>query len=1020
MHEGVIMKKISSVLLMVLIVISLVACNGDESLKLYDIDAYAYFNEGNDAFVRQMAGEGMVLLHNENNALPLQSSDEVVLLGSGVTSGYIAGGGGSGWVNAYHIINPFFGMVTKENTGKIKLNSLIKNAHLSGNPVTNQMITAASETANTAVIFITRSAQETSDRSQDAGDYYLHPNEDSMIELARTLYDKVVVVLNIAGAMDTAWIKRPRTAADALLVAWLPGQEGGDAIADILVGDVNPSGKLAQTFANTYEFFPTSGNFAGNSPQYMEDIFVGYRHFETFDPNYMKVHYEFGYGLSYTTFDMTHLSTEVIDNQLVSRVRVKNTGNVAGKEVAQIYYSAPQGNLGNPAKELAGFAKTKLLRPNEEQILTISFDIDDMAAYDDTGKVQMSAWVLEAGDYHLYVGNSVRNAKERNIAYTYSVHQLIVVEQLTQQLAPRQLTQRLLADGTYEPMNVLGKNIPVSGSQTTVIEAENYNMGSSGLSLQKYANATGIGTAVAFLSSPTAFLQYDLNVAEAGTYQLQFRMANGGAAASDVWTVLVNGSNQNVTVNVPKTGEGGQGQWHNYTLTNTVTVNLSQGQNTLRFESKGGRATNTDSFLLAKNGVTLTSPYQPFTPNTNLGAVLPWTIEFNDVFKDKSLINDFVKQLTIEELIELSKNDEQKQSTVLVDTTGRIGGSLEHLGIIQAETSDGPAGIRAEPKGTYFPSSTLLASTWNLDLAEEFGIRIGLEAKSKSIDIWLAPGMNIQRNPLAGRNFEYYSEDPLVTGLFAKYVTRGVQATGVFVTLKHFIANEKEGNRHNSDSRVSERALREIYLKPFEMVIKTENIQFMMTAYNLVNGEKTAESYSLNTEILRNEWGFTGVTMSDWWNYNAYHFNELNSGANIKSWGPFNPDEYVQLIDQYKDGLISRAALEANAMIVLLAIMETRAVAEIQTVFNFGYNVLNITKFYEQSDTETIYFIHAQSAGTYQIKTNPNTAIYMDNQLIGTTNSDGMLQIQLDSRRIQLNIQSDIILQLVITPVQIP
>lgn len=975
------MKKINLAIVTILMTILLLGCKKNEKLVLQNnIDVDEYYNETSAEFVHDLAIEGMVLLKNDNEVLPLSNKDNVVLLGDGVRD-YQAGGGGSGWVNSEYVIPPLVGMISKENQGKIELNEAIKSLHLRGAEITNEAITQSATNSNAAVIFITRNSEETTDRTADKGDYYLSNKEEELIKLSKSLFDKVIVVLNISGVMDTNFASVSETSVDGLLISWVAGQEGGDAIASVLVGDKSPTGKLATTFVNDYNNYLSSKEFNKNSHEnYEEDIFVGYRQFETFDPSYSQVNYEFGFGLTYSKFDITNKKVQFKDNEFIVTADIKNTGNFNAKEVMQVYYSAPKGLIDQPAKELAGFVKTKLLKPGEKESVIVRFKLNDMASYDDLGKIEKSAWLLEKGIYKIYAGNSIKDASTYGTIYEHNLSDNIIVEKLSTQMTPIQLVRRIKSDLTYEELKI-DKIHDIKKDEQTTILTKDFTKAFETISLQNYYNHTGSGTAVAFFSTLGAFLEFEIDVEEASDYNIRFKMANGGTDAFDVIDIKVNNNLvNNLNFDIHKTGDGANSnEWHFYEYTNTQKISLPKGKSTLRIESKGGRAPNISEVQLSPSNITLKDDVISVEQNNNLDALKPFTINFKDVYKNKDLMDDFIDQLTIEQLIALSGNPEGSQT--IQSSTGVIGGSLGNLTIPQAESADGPAGIRLESKGVYYPSSTLLASTWNLELATEFGIRIGLEAKSKGISIWLAPGMNIQRNPLGGRNFEYYSEDPLVTGLFAKSVVNGVQSTGVYATIKHFAANNKEQNRFNSDSRISERALREIYLKGFEIVIKETDVSFVMTSYNLINGIKTAEDYSLINNILREEWGFDGVVMSDWWN-SSVHVNELKSSANIKSWNP-NSNE---VLNAYKQGVITRENLHDNAKVILNAIMKTNAFGEINSIYDFGINTIKSDSYVFNENNEITYFIYTLETATYQIDVSNMKELKINGEVIDVLN----------------------------------
>lgn len=556
--------------------------------------------------------------------------------------------------------------------------------------------------------------------------------------------------------IDTEWFKNNDKISAALL-AWQGGIEGGLATADVLCGDVNPSGKLADTLASSFDDYPSSYNYneSYDYVEYTDDIYVGYRYFETIPHAAEKVNYPFGYGLSYTDFELTQIKAADDGKNITVSFSVTNTGKVSGREVVQVYYSAPQGILGKPKKQLAGFVKTKLLASGETQYCSVTFAIKSMASFDDTGKLQKSAYVLEKGNYRLFVGTSVRDVIE--IKYQYKVAEdFIVTEQLTSRCAPTQLSKRMLSDGSYEEL------IPA-------VKANNETV----------------------LHQPE------------------------------------------ITANPPET---------------------------------------------------------------------PHMLE--DVDKTVTL-DEFVAQMTDEELISLVGGVDN----VGVVNTGCFN-SLPRLGVPYLPTADGPAGVRlSEQCGiptTAWPCGTALACTWDTALLYQIGMAGGTEIKENNIAIWLMPGMNIHRSPLCGRNFEYYSEDPYLAGTMAAAVVNGAQSMKIACSVKHFACNNKEVNRLFCDSRVSERALREIYLKAFEICVKTAQPWTLMTCYNKMNGLYPSENRDLLMGILREEWGFEGLVETDWFNF-AEHSDEVLAGSDIKM-GYGHPDELKEALVA---GKITRGDLQA-------------------------------------------------------------------------------------------------------------
>ena len=732
------------------------------------------------ALSRTVAGEGMVLLEN-NGHLPLKSGAAVALFGIG-TIEYIKGGGGSGMVYPAYVKNLYEGFSEKApyvtiyepvsqfyyNYAEAHLNAPDSGNILPEPEVPQELIADAAKNADTAIILIHRYSLEGADRSPEKGDFYLTDTEQQMVTAVTERFSHSVVVLNVGGMVDTAWI-RENPKIDGALLAWQAGMEGCGAIADILCGDVNPSGKLVDTFAREFSDYPSADTFheSRDYVNYYEDIYVGYRYFETVPGAKEKVVYPFGYGLSYTTFDFSQPVAKLSGDTIKISFTVQNTGDRPGKEVAQVYFSAPQGKLGKPALELADFQKTRLLAPGESQAITVTFPVSQMASYDDLGKCQTSAWVLEGGDYRFFAGSSCRDLTEADYRYTVA-EDFVVTRQLTQKCAPNLLSRRMLSDGSFEEL----PQFPV--------EAANF--------------------------SPAL---------------------------------------------------------------NTATA------------PEGDKP-----------------------------------VPFYQVAKGKLDMDAFIAQMTEDELISMVSGI-PKQG--LSNTAGW--GGVERLGIPAVMTIDGPAGVRLRPDSgvatTAWPCATLIACTWDTQLMEKIGVAGGMECKENGLACWLTPAMNIHRNPLCGRNFEYFSEDPLVAGKFAAAKVRGIQSTRTAASVKHFAANNKEENRFYSDSRMSERALREIYLRGFEICVTESDPWTIMSSYNLINARRVCECRELLEDILRGEWGFKGMVTTDWY-VPCRQENCILAGNDIRMPQGF-PD---QLRGALRDGKLTRAHLETSVKRILEMILK--------------------------------------------------------------------------------------------------
>ncbi len=757
------------------------------------------------ALAREAAGEGMVLLKNINNALPLKKGEKIALFGK-ATIEYIKGGGGSGDVHCPYVRNIFDGFLEKENEGKVEIYrplvdfykeyvkegqknvltqkqidaiwDVVNNMdfcqkrddmtydtfarmHVTEAAVPDELIKSAADFADTAIITISRFSAEGVDRRTVGGDYYLSDLEKDLINKAVALFGKVIVVINSGAVVDCEPIAE-NDGVGGILFSWQGGMEGGMAVADILCGDVNPSGKLADTITKGYDFYPSKDDFneCFEYVDYSEDIYVGYRYFETLNKD--AVRYPFGFGLSYTDFELNGAVCGEADGKITAAVNVKNIGLYEGKEVVELYYSAPDGKLGKPAIELAAFKKTKLLKSGESEIIALSFDVSDMASFDDLGKIRKSAYVLEKGNYKFYIGTSVRDVKR--LPFEYEVKEDTVALQLTQYCRPFSLKKRLTSSGEYEAL-------------------------------------------------PTGESSY----------------------------------------------------YYGENLLNNVRTPVKEH----KFSEVGEEIT----------------------------------------------IDEFVRQFKDDELM----NFVGGQPPTGVANTGCFGG-LKRLGVPAVPTADGPAGLRLNVETgiptTAWPCSTLLASSWNTEIAYEVGASAAAEIRENNIGIWLAPALNIHRNPLCGRNFEYLSEDPIIAGKITAAEIRGIQSQKVAVSMKHFACNNKEANRFASDSRLSERALREIYLKGFEICVKEANPWTVMSSYNLINGQHTSESWELLTGILRNEWGFKGMVTTDWGVKND-PVKEVKAGNDMKMHVGYPEDLKAGI----HDGRITRADLELCVKRILVSFM---------------------------------------------------------------------------------------------------
>lgn len=713
---------------------------------------------------RKAACEGAVLLKNDNVLLPLAKGKRVAVFGNAQID-YVKGGTGSGGTHTVYVRNIYEGLKMKEKKIDVfdtlslfymdhvitELKNGGKNGKLEEPEVPDELLRAAADFTDTAIITICRSSGEGFDEHNDEKTKYfdLRDGEKAMIAKVLDNFKHIVVLLNVGSVIDTAWIANDKRIESAILL-WQGGIEGGLAAADMIVGDDAPSGKLPDTFAEKYEDYPTSAGYFESEDyvKYTEDIFVGYRYFETLPGKDKAVVYPFGYGMTYTTFELSDIMVLGNDRRIFISVDVTNTGKRAGKEVVQVYYSAPTGKISKEKKALAAFAKTPLLEPGKKCTLNLTFDVRDMASYDDTGDVCKSAYVLEKGEYKIFIGTSIRDVVCAD--YKYDLKDDVIVQKLNAYCTPTELEKRLLADGTYAPVEPR-KDKPAEFKP-------------------KYHN------------------EY-----------------------------------------IPR-------------------------------EKK---------------------------------------IELYDVDEGNATLDEFISQMSDDELAVLLAG---KPETSV--SAGTIGGLFKYR-VMPIATADGPSGLRLHwqrgVRPTAFPVPTAVASSWNVEIAESIGEAIGMECKENNIQVWLGPALNIHRNPLCGRNFEYYSEDPLLSGKMAAAAVRGVQSVRVAATPKHFAANNKETNRLESNSIVSERALREIYFKGFEICVKDSAPKTIMSSYNRINGVHSSENAEMLTGILRDEWGFEGMVSSDWEN-TAEHYKEVKAGNDVRMPG----NQEGLLTKPISEGLVSR------------------------------------------------------------------------------------------------------------------
>lgn len=692
------------------------------------------------AQARAMAADGIVLLKNEDKTLPITGQTRVAVFGRSAVNYFTVGYGSGGDVVSPYRRNLMEGLLehgvkvdgilaSQYETWCSRPRNVPDEGYWAHWPMSNpemplkaEDVAAAALRCDMALVVIGRAAGESRENVLKPGSYYLTDREKAMLDVVATYFHRVCLVMDCGNVIDMSWIRDYENKLTAIVYAWQGGMESGTALADVLTGAVNPSGKLTDTIAVKYEDYPSSQSFGAMAfNAYTEDIYVGYRYFETFAPD--RVLYPFGFGLSYTRFRLSSQAA-VSGNQVTVNTTVENVGDEAGREVVQVYVDLPCGTLGNPKRVLAGFKKTGLLQPGQQQVVDVSFDLASLASFDDTGCTgHKDAFVLEAGNYCVQAGTSIRDVK----AVVCIVKQgLEVVRQLHECNAVR----------------------PEHGF---------------------------------------------------------CRMVNkGGALDMEMVPTANRNLKQDILAHLPQ--------------------ELTPGQTEFTFEDVKARRCTPEEFVAQLSDQ-----------------------ELDDITHGFGLMND---------------------PSGPAGNAGSLGGVTEALkkrGIPTVITTDGPSGIRIRRTCSLLPCGTCLASTFDPEGVEALYRLLGREMVLQGTQVLLGPGMNIHRNPLCGRNFEYYSEDPLLTGKIAAAMVRGIQSQGVSACPKHFACNNQETNRNKCDSRLSQRAQREIYLKGFEIAVKESDPWCLMTSYNLVNGVWSHYHYELVTDILHDEWGYRGLTITDWW-----------------------------------------------------------------------------------------------------------------------------------------------------------
>lgn len=840
--------------------------SGDNEYFKSDYSSHEELVDHETEFSKQLVAEGIVLMRNQDNVLPLESSKKISLFGIG-SAKFVYSGLGSGAIDTSKTtslkdaleaegfqVNPDLYSVYEKSEARVGKEE-DPSAYL------DSVADSVKEYNDAAIVVISRNGAEAQDLTEDQ--LSLSDAEMSLVKYANDNFDDVIVMLNTANAIEMGW-SDSQYFPNIKACMWVgyPGQEGITSIAKALIGEVNPSGRLVDTYAYDAMSAPatqifeygewTNTNNEENGPKnaytiYGESIYIGYRYYETryedtvlgqgnastADSEYdytKQVQYPFGYGISYTQFDYSDFSLTENGDNFTAQVTVTNSGDVAGKDVVEVYFQSPytdydrENLVEKSAVELCGFEKTGELAPGESETVSIDIPKETLRAYDYTNA---KTYIVDDGTYYFAIGDDCHQA-------------------LNNILAAKGYTT---ADG----MDADGDDSLVGTYEQK--EFDNTTYAKDATTGNEITNQFDYGNIQTYDDSYVYLTRNDWT----GT-----------------WPTIYGEPNEKGRYNAEATEE---------------FVQLSQ--NNIYQDDPNAEMPTTNS-------------------GDNINLITMRGKDYDDEGWDAIL-----DCLTVDEMVEMVRLGGWQ--TMAIDSISKP----------MSSDQDGPAGISGElimsdVDCMGYPNQELLAATWNKDLALEFGKCIGEDGLSVNVQGWYAPGAGTHRTPLGGRNFEYYSEDTYLAGSMCANEVAGAQSKGMYCYLKHLVLNDQEQRRYGISTFTTEQALRELYLTPFEMAVKDADCHGMMAAFNGIGGIWCGASKELITNVLGNEWGFHGIIVTDYASANdGYMFIDAGLQAGTDLW--LNTDSEVYKMGDVSDNATLVTALRNASHDILYTVVNSSA-----------------------------------------------------------------------------------------------